>query len=103
LRLLDDTRGVVQWPIVESVSSGETPGNLKLERKMGSSGIRFAFGSTAIKSVEIYDIAGQILVKKSVRTGEHEITLDGRVFSKGLYFVRYETSTGSVRRRVLIQ
>ena len=104
LRLLDDTRGVVTLgPIPVPTLKGEAAQNQRLELKLNRQELRIQFSSNDVKSLELYELTGQLLRRANVASGQREVVLGSQGIRKGLYFLRFEASSGSFQRKVFIQ
>lgn len=103
-RFLNDTRGTVTLgPIPVPTLKGEAAQNQRLELKLSRQELRIQFSSTDVKSLELYDLTGQLLRRSNVASGQREVVLGSHGIRKGLYFLRLETASGSIRRKVFIQ
>ncbi len=72
--------------------------------------IRLAIPNNDRVSVKIYDVNGkyvETLLDRQVQAGEHQVTWegrnqDGRRVTPGIYFVRVETSRGSITKKMVL-
>ena len=72
--------------------------------------IRLAIPSNDRVSVKIYDVKGkyvETLMDKEVQAGQHQVTWegrnsDGRRVTSGIYFVRVETTRGSLTKKMVL-
>jgi hypothetical protein len=67
--------------------------------------IRFALPTKEHVRLRMYDVAGRevlTLVDAETPAGWHDVTLDGRMLSSGLYFYRLEAGTFSQTQKMLI-
>jgi hypothetical protein len=77
---------------------------------MSAGEIRLAIPSNDHVAVKIYDVKGkyvETLMDKQVQAGEHQITWegrnrDGRRVTSGIYFVRVETTRGSLTKKMVL-
>jgi hypothetical protein len=77
---------------------------------MSAGEIRLAIPSNDRVSVKIYDVKGkyvETLMDKAVQAGEHHVTWegrnsDGRRVTPGVYFVRVETTRGSLTQKMVL-
>lgn len=77
---------------------------------MSAGEIRLAIPSNDHVSVKIYDVKGkyvETLMDKDVQAGQHQITWegrnrDGRRVTSGIYFVRVETTRGSLTKKMVL-
>jgi hypothetical protein len=52
--------------------------------------------------LEFYDLTGRILERRSLDTGEGNLSLKVAGLGSGIYFVKISSSEGSVIKKVLI-
>jgi flagellar hook assembly protein FlgD len=77
---------------------------------LSSGEIRLAIPSNDRVSVKVYDVNGkyvETLMDKEVQAGAHQVTWegrnkDGRRVTPGIYFVRVETTRGSLTKKMVL-
>jgi len=101
-------------PGMAGVDDGVAPVRLALSvfpnPVMSEGQIRLAVPSNDRVSVKIYDVKGkyvETLMDKEVQAGEHQVTWEGRNHegrrvTSGIYFVRVDTTRGSLTRKMVL-
>ena len=101
-------------PGMAGVDDNRTPVRLAMSifpnPVMSAGEIRLAIPSNDHVAVKIYDVKGkyvETLLDKQVQAGEHQITWEGRNregrrVTSGIYFVRVETTRGSLTKKMVL-
>lgn len=68
--------------------------------------INVSLASTEVLTLEVYNSIGQLVMAQSPKTlaaGNHQITIDGKLLDKGIYFYTVKTGKESVTKRMIVQ
>jgi len=72
----------------------------------GNTKIRFSIGESSDVELSVFDITGKktgTLVNEFFPAGIHEISINGTVYNKGIYFYKLNAGEFSSTKRMIIQ